>query len=71
MEQQLDTGLVKGHAYGISDVKKVFSNLKIYCFLKWFKSDVKWNSFIHSFIHLSCFRLRKECLAANPTRFIW
>ena len=27
MEQQLDTGLVKGHAYGISDVKKVFPNL--------------------------------------------
>ena len=23
MEQQLDTGLVKGHAYGLSDVKKV------------------------------------------------
>lgn len=29
MEKQLDTGLVKGHAYGISDVKKVIYS----CFL--------------------------------------
>lgn len=28
MEKQLDTGLIKGHAYGISSVKKVYINRK-------------------------------------------
>ena len=43
MEQRLDTGLIKGHAYGITAVEKVMNAL-VSCTVTMFGATLKWVS---------------------------